>query len=153
MEKYRTITVVSIITFLLLVFTYVISVQSARAPSTAEARALPQQIEYARTPEAQAQGLSGRAQIPPDYGMLFVFPAAGRYGFWMKDMLVPIDIIWIREDGVIVGREDSVSPDTYPKIFTPPEPVRAVLEVRAGESRKLGYEVGTKLALPEGWQK
>jgi uncharacterized membrane protein (UPF0127 family) len=96
----------------------------------------------------QAKGLGGRSDVPHDYGMLFVFKTDGRYGFWMKDMLVPIDIIWLSDNGTILGIEDSVAPSTYPTVFYPTQPVRYVLETRAGEARRLGWEVGTSLTLP-----
>lgn len=106
-------------------------------------------IERVTTETARAQGLSGRTNIPSDYGMLFVFPHAGTYSFWMKDMQVPIDIIWLSDTYEIIGIEDSVAPDTYPVAFTPPTPVRYVLETRAGEARARGWGIGTQLSLPE----
>ena len=105
-------------------------------------------IEVARTPEAREQGLSGRLSVPPEYGLLFVFPTAGKYGFWMKDMRVSIDIIWLSDDGTIIGIEESVAPETYPDVFYPPAPVRYVLEVAAGEAKTHGWSIGTKLELP-----
>lgn len=102
-------------------------------------------IELADTPEKREQGLSGRRDIPSRYGMLFVFPEAGRYGFWMKDMFVPIDILWLAEDGTILGIEESLSPDSYPASVYPPREVRYVLETKAGEARRSGWAVGTKL--------
>ena len=105
-------------------------------------------FEVVASPEAREQGLSGRADVPHGYGMLFVFDQPGNYGFWMKDMLVPIDIIWLNGDGTIVGIEDSVSPSTYPAPFFPPSPVKLVLETRAGEAKAQGWSVGTKLRLP-----
>lgn len=105
-------------------------------------------FEVVASPEAREQGLSGRADVPHGYGMLFVFDQPGTYGFWMKDMLVPIDIIWLASDGTIVGIEDSVSPSTYPTPFFPTSPVRLVLETRAGEAQAQGWSVGTRLALP-----
>jgi hypothetical protein len=107
------------------------------------------QFEIADTPEERERGFSGRADVPGGYGLLFVFDRADRYGFWMKDMLVPIDIIWLQDDGTILGIEEAVSPDTYPTPFYPPEPVRFVLETRAGEARAQGWEVGTRIALPD----
>jgi uncharacterized membrane protein (UPF0127 family) len=80
--------------------------------------------------------------------MLFVFPKADTYGFWMKDMQVPIDIIWLSDQGRILGIEDSIAPSTYPTTFYPPSPVRYVLEVRAGLAREKGWESGTLLSLP-----
>jgi uncharacterized protein len=106
------------------------------------------EFEVVASPEARAQGLSGRSEVPPGYGMLFVFDAPERYGFWMKDMLVSIDIIWLDNDGTIIGIEENVSPATYPKPFYPPRAVRLVLETKAGEARAQGWGVGTKLSLP-----
>jgi uncharacterized protein len=108
---------------------------------------LPTTIEVADTPEKRMQGLSGRKEIPDDYGMFFIFDADSRAGFWMKDMYVPIDIIWISADGTIVHIEHSLSPDTYPEIFTPPYPARYVLETRAGYAREHNWNNGTKLDL------
>ena len=102
-------------------------------------------IEVADTGEARTQGLSGREEVPERFGMLFVFPEAGRYGFWMKDMRVAIDIIWLAEDGTVLAIDEAVSPETYPHSFYPPQPVRFVLETKAGEAQRSGWEVGTKL--------
>jgi uncharacterized membrane protein (UPF0127 family) len=97
---------------------------------------------------AQQKGLGGRANIANNYGMLFVFPEDGNYGFWMKDMLASIDMVWISSDGTIASITPSVAPDTYPTIFYPPTPIRYVLETQAGFVMKKGWKVGTKIALP-----
>lgn len=106
-------------------------------------------FEIVDTPAAREQGLGGRSDIPEDYGMLFVFPKSDRYGIWMKDMLLSIDIIWLREDGTVISVDASVSPDTYPQAFYPPEPVRYVLETRAGEAARKGWTSGSRIALPK----
>lgn len=108
----------------------------------------PFQYEIASSEAARTRGLSGRTNIRSDYGMLFVFPNKDRHGFWMKDMLEPIDIIWISDARTVVGVEANVSPQTYPNVFYPPEPVRYVLETRAGEAARLGLLPGTRLNLP-----
>ncbi|MBY0110656.1 DUF192 domain-containing protein [Patescibacteria group bacterium] len=105
-------------------------------------------IEFADTPDSRTKGLSFRTDIEENYGMFFIFPEPGSYGFWMKDMRISIDIIWIAEDGTIVGIEDSVTPDTYPTAFYPPVPIPYVLETKAGEARRKGWEVGTVLPIP-----
>jgi len=105
-------------------------------------------FEIATTTKAQERGLSGRAVISNNYGMLFIFPTHNRYGFWMKDMLVPIDIIWLSDNGTILGIEHSLSPSTYPKEFYPPSPIEYVLEVRSGLTRARGWSVGTRIPLP-----
>ncbi len=126
------------------------TVPSDASSSTPEGpSALPQmRFETVTTQAAQERGLGGRTEIPENYGMLFVFPQDERVGFWMKDMLVPIDIIWLSDNGTILGIEDSVSPDTYPEAFYPPQPVKHVLETKAGEARRRGWSEGTRVALP-----
>ncbi len=105
-------------------------------------------FEIANTPLTRQQGLSGRTEVPPGYGMLFVFDMPDRHGFWMKDMFVAIDIIWLADDGTILGIAESVSPETYPTPFYPPSPVRLVLETRAGEAKAQGWTVGSRIPLP-----
>lgn len=105
-------------------------------------------FEIADTPSKQETGLSNRRSIPDDYGMLFVFPKADRYGFWMKDMLVPIDIIWLSDSGDILLIDHSVSPDTYPHVLYPPVVVRYVLETRAGYAQSHAWDIGTHVAIP-----
>lgn len=105
-------------------------------------------IEIVDESEERIRGLSGRESIPDDYGMLFVFLLPDNYGFWMKDMKVAIDIIWLSDDGMILGVDENVTPDTYPESFYPPRPVRYVLETRAGLVKERGWHVGTVLDLP-----
>lgn len=105
-------------------------------------------FEVVASNEARAQGLSGRTELPGGYGMLFVFDVPDRYGFWMKDMLMPIDILWLADDGTIVGIERNVMPSTYPEAFYPPRPVRLVLETRVGEAAAQGWDVGSRVYLP-----
>ncbi|MFA6341035.1 MAG: DUF192 domain-containing protein, partial [Candidatus Paceibacterota bacterium] len=62
-------------------------------------------------------GLSGRRSLKDDEGMLFIFDKVGNYGFWMKDMLFPIDIIWADADLNVVGIEKDALPSTYPEVF------------------------------------
>jgi uncharacterized protein len=94
-------------------------------------------VEVARTPAARARGLSGHAPLGEDEGMLFLFDEADRYGFWMKDMLFPIDIIWIR-DGVVDGALPS---------YAPREPADTVLEVRAGFAADRGVVPGLSVGV------
>lgn len=106
------------------------------------------EIEIAADRDSRERGLSGRTNVPDDYGMLFVFDEPQQPGFWMKDMLVSIDMTWVSDNGTIVGIEHAVSPATFPSVFYPPVPVRYVLETRAGYAKDHGWEVGTQLPLP-----
>jgi len=104
-------------------------------------------IEVAATAEAREQGLGGRASIPGDYGMLFTFPEDGLYGFWMKGMLVPIDIFWLDDKGQVVSMATRVATSSYPSVFYPAAPARYVLETVAGFSEAHGIATGTPLLL------
>lgn len=99
------------------------------------------------TPALRTQGLSGRKTLATSTGMFFVFDKADAYGFWMKDMKFPIDIIWLDEKGTIVHIEEKISPDTYPKIFIPPQKSLYVLEVNQGFASQNGLKVGNILNL------
>lgn len=106
------------------------------------------QFEIADTQAKQELGLGGRTEIPDNYGMLFVFAKPQKYGFWMKDMLTSIDIIWLDANGSVVLIDHDVSPSTYPSPFYPPIPVSYVLETRAGYAHEHGWQVGTVIPLP-----
>jgi len=104
-------------------------------------------IDYATTEIARERGLGGRKSIPSDYGMLFVFPKDDYYGFWMKDMLVPIDIFWLNDKGQVISISESVNVSSYPNVFYPTVPVRYVLETVAGFAREHSISIGTPLML------
>ena len=91
-------------------------------------------VTIADTSLEQEVGLSGTEFLPPNTRKLFVFNVPGEYGFWMKDMQYPIDIIWIDNSFRILGITEGVTPETYPKVFYPPGPIQYVLEVNAGFS-------------------
>lgn len=99
----------------------------------------------ATTAAAREQGLSDIAALPKDSGLLFVFPNAGEYGFWMKDMHFPIDMVWIGADRKVSGVVPGVSPATYPTIFYPPAPISYVLELASGEAAKMHIAPGVEL--------
>lgn len=77
-------------------------------------------FEVVTSQAAQERGLGGRAVIPDNYAMLFVFPKDDTYGFWMKDMLTPIDMIWLSDNGAIVAINANIAVNTYPNVFYPP---------------------------------
>jgi uncharacterized protein len=100
-------------------------------------------IEVADTDAERSQGLSGRESLKEGSGLLFIFDMSGTYGFWMRDMRFPIDIVWINENWEVIGVERSVSPDTFPRTFYPPSPAKYVLELNSGEAAKLGIDAGS----------
>ena len=117
------------------------------AAQTASFGGVSLKIEYAMTPETREQGFGGRKNIPSNYGMLFVFPKDGRYGFWMKDMLMPLDIFWLNSKGQVVYIAQDVATSTYPNVFYPTELARYVLETAAGFAKVHTIATGTPLLL------
>ena len=78
------------------------------------------------------RGLSGFAGLDENEAMLFVFPESGLYGFWMKDMLFSIDILWLDDSYRVVSFEKNISQDTFPKSFYPKNLSRYVVEFKSG---------------------
>ena len=104
-------------------------------------------VTIADTPSARSRGLSGRSELSFDEGMLFVFPEDGSYAFWMKDMQIPIDILWLSNEGMVVDMALNVSPDSYPASFSPNTPARYVLEVPAGFAERYNVHIGDAVEL------
>ncbi len=102
-------------------------------------------VVLALDPSARAQGLSGTKELAPDHGMLFIFPYAGKYPFWMKDMNYPIDIVWMDSHGRVITVAPNLSPESYPQQFAPIAPARYVLEISAGTAMADGITEGTVL--------
>src|SRR3989338_7646161 len=98
-------------------------------------------VELASTPEARAQGLSGRASLGENEGMLFIFEKPGKYDFWMKDMNFPIDIIWLASDLRVVYIKKDARPESYPESFVSNEEAKYVLEVVSGFSDKYNLQI------------
>jgi len=105
------------------------------------------EVEIADTPEKRERGLSGRAPLAPNEGMLFVFDEPGIYSFWMKEMLFPIDIVWIDEEGRVVHITENADPSSYPQTFSPPSPVLYVLEISAGLVKINNISLGNQVFL------
>lgn len=104
-------------------------------------------VEVADTEIARERGLSGRASLDADTGVLFVFDIPDTHGFWMKEMHFPLDIIWFDQNGKIIYIENDLPPDTYPHIFKPPSPDLYVLEINAGLADKYGIGIGDEIEI------
>jgi len=101
-------------------------------------------VEVAASPSQRTRGLSGRAGLKPGTGLWFVFPVPDRYGFWMRDMHFPIDLIWVNPD-LKVSDAITLQPckDKSCPIHYAPSEVAHVLEINAGEfAGKAGDAVG-----------
>jgi uncharacterized membrane protein (UPF0127 family) len=99
-------------------------------------------ISIADDPAERARGLGGRAELSHDHAMLFMFPSNGRHGIWMKDMRIPIDIVWLDEGRTVVDVRGRVAPETYPEVFTPRSDSRYVVELASGAADTFGIVPG-----------
>ncbi len=124
----------------------------AAAPAASGPRAeLPSgavyRLELALTPEDQAQGLMFRESLPERTGMLFIFPEDAPHQFWMKNTMIPLDMIWMDAAGKVLF----VSADTPPcradpcGTYGPEAPARQVLEIAGGMAKKENVTVGSTL--------
>ena len=105
-------------------------------------------VEIAVTPAEREKGLMFRRSLAANSGMLFMFPKAEVVDFWMKDTIVPLDMIFIRANGVV----DSIARDQPPLSLAntfSAGPVIAALEIRAGSSDRLGLKAGDKVSVAD----
>jgi uncharacterized membrane protein (UPF0127 family) len=107
----------------------------------------PFKVEIADTPEKHALGLMHRRYLKSDYGMLFIFADEEVRSFWMKNTLIPLDMIFINGSHQVVDLIHSVPPcpgDPCPS-YTSAYPARFVLEIAGGTAKKLKLEPGDKI--------
>jgi uncharacterized membrane protein (UPF0127 family) len=105
------------------------------------------QVEVADSTRERRRGLMFRDELPAGHGMLFDFRRNAPVSMWMVNTLIPLDIIFIGEDGAIVSITESAEPLSGDRI-TSGEPVRAVLEVNAGVAGQLGIRPGDRVVHP-----
>lgn len=109
-------------------------------------------IEVAKSYEEKDKGLGGRSSLGKNDGMLFVFDFENIPIFWMKGMLIPLDIIWISDNKVVDLHKNIQAPEVetplsnLPK-YSPKEPVNYVLEVNAGFSDNNNIQIGDSVKL------
>ena len=100
-------------------------------------------VEVARTHEEQSQGMMFRTAIAPDRGMIFPFDPPREAAFWMRNTLIPLDMIFIRADGTI-ARISTAVPHSEAQMPSG-EPVAAVLEIAGGRAAELGIAAGDRV--------
>jgi len=102
-------------------------------------------VEIARTDEERRRGLMYRQNLAPGAGMLFLFPSDEIHSFWMKNTLIPLDMIFIRKDGTVAGVVENAVPKTL-TARTVGKESRHVLEVNGGFARAHGIREGTRVS-------
>jgi uncharacterized membrane protein (UPF0127 family) len=110
-------------------------------------------VQVAQTVQDQEKGLGGRGFLAENDGMLFLFAAPGKVAFWMKDTLIPLDFIWIKD-----GKVAEITPDVQPEpnvsdsslhIYLPAEEIDSTIEVNAGWAAKNEIKVGDKVIVSQ----
>jgi hypothetical protein len=103
-------------------------------------------VAIAQTQEERSQGLQNRKALADDAGMLFIFPRNGKHRFWMKDTLIPLDMLWIDRYQTVVDIQHGAVPcRAQPcQIYAPDQAALYVLEVNAGYAREHGIKVGER---------
>ena len=106
-------------------------------------------VEVAITPLERQKGLMERTVLEEDYGMLFVFSEEGEYSFWMKNMEISLDIIWINAEGNVVYYVKNASPCVQSpcQTYSPTADALYVLEVNPGVIDMLGIEENTEVVI------
>jgi uncharacterized membrane protein (UPF0127 family) len=101
-------------------------------------------VEVAATPQQQEIGLMFRSSLAGDRGMIFPYEPPQEVSFWMKNTLIPLDIVFIGVGGRIVRIANAEAMDLTP--LPSGAPVIGVLEIRAGRAKELGIKEGDKVS-------
>jgi uncharacterized membrane protein (UPF0127 family) len=125
------------------------SCHAAMAVVTLRLQGHPFSAEVASDDLSRAQGLMNRDQLAPDSGMLFVFRHSEQRWFWMKNTLIPLDILFFDNSRKLVSMQTDVPPCRQDPCPTYPsgQPARYVLELAAGTAARIGAHAGDQLSI------
>ena len=104
-------------------------------------------VELATAPEQMSQGLMFRQSLAPDAGMLFDFVVPSMATMWMKNTLIPLDMLFVDAKGQIVNIHERAVPGSLETIAAA-APVRAVIELNGGTAARLGIRPGDRVIYP-----
>jgi uncharacterized protein len=123
--------------------------QFPTAPLTIESTGGPHKfaVEVATTPQQMAQGLMFRRSLAPDAGMIFDFKTPSMATMWMKNTLIPLDMLFVDAQGRIVNIHERAVPGSLDTISAA-APVRAVVELNGGTAARLGIRAGDRVLFP-----
>lgn len=107
------------------------------------------EVELAVTPAEREVGLMYRTELAPNRGMLFVYPDPQRVSFWMKQTLIPLDILFFDGEGRLVQSYANVQPCRRDpcRNYSNEIPAQYVLEVAAGTAERLSIKLGNRLEI------
>lgn len=107
-------------------------------------------VEVAETREAMAKGLMGRSKLDIDSGFIFdidFIPSDMEIAMWMKDTLIPLDMLFIDKNGKVYYMYENAEPYSTQAIMAPTRP-RAVLEINGGQIKEFGIQIGDTIKTP-----
>ena len=146
-DKHRFAFILFLLAGLILTWWVFISIYRSQLPSIV---VLPNgqeiEVQVADSDYERSQGLSGVDRLTYQEGMLFLHEKKENLQYWMKDMLIPIDIIWLDGDRV-VGFEENVQPESEVDLthYTSPQPIDRVFESAAGFVANYNIKRGDRL--------
>ncbi len=109
-------------------------------------------VEVENNEASREKGLSGQSSLQAGHGMLFLFDRPGRYGFWMKGMKFPLDIIFIKGNVIADIAQNAPTPkpntpDTSLPIYSPRSQIDKALEIPAGTAKKDNIKIGDTVTI------
>ena len=106
-------------------------------------------VELAKTSAERENGLMNRSEMGKNKGMFFIFDKEGIYPFWMKNTLIPLDIIWINSENKIVYLSQNFQPckSLVCPIVIPLAKAKYVLEINGGIAKDLGIKLGDEVKI------
>lgn len=104
-------------------------------------------VEVADDAAERQKGLSGREELDSGSGMLFVFDMPSKQCFWMKDTLIPLDMLWFDANYQLIHIAENVKPESYPESFCPDKDALYVVELAGGVAAQSGLKIGDVLTV------
>lgn len=102
------------------------------------------ETRVAQTPERRNEGLSNVQYLESNEAMLFIFDSSDKWAMWMKNMKIPLDILWLDQSQKVIYIVKGASPDDFPKSYVPNDPALYVLEVPQGTVDAKNIRIGSK---------
>ena len=115
--------------------------------TTAAGKVIEYRIEVAKTPAQMQRGLMFRDNLPADQGMMFIYVPARPARMWMKNTILSLDMLFVDEDGIIINIAENTTPYSIDTISSA-GPVRAVIELNAGQAATHGILAGDRVTHP-----
>lgn len=106
----------------------------------------PYRLVVANDEASRLKGLSGVDSLGKNDGLLMVFDTDEKHGIWMKDMLIPIDILWLDSNKKVIYIVQDAQPElSTSEVFTPSKPARYVIELASGSAKQHSVRVGHEI--------